>query len=378
MDQFQDIRPYHDEEVRPVIDALLTNAEFIGSIAKFALPKLSRFLPAAARFLTHRKLSAQLKDVHTVKAMQGVIALYMDQMIEKTTSKLTHSGIENLDREKSYLFISNHRDIAMDPAFVNYMLFHAGYNTVYIAIGDNLLKRPFVTDLMRLNKSFIVKRSLKGRDLLKSSKQLSEYIHYLIENKHNVWIAQREGRAKDGVDQTDTALLKMLSMARRESGLQESLSALHIVPVAISYEFDPCDSLKADELFQKAELGSYQKDEKSDIHSIVTGMVGFKGHVHVAFGEEVRLESDDVDAAAEAIDRQIIGNYLLQSTNYYALQTLCESEPELGPARTHAESALNEESVRLLKERLAACAPAIRPYMLRMYANPVLSREKFR
>ena len=376
MDQFQDIRPYHDDEVRPVIDTLLSNSEFISSIASFALPKLYRWLPPVARFLTHRKLAAQLKGVNTVKSMQGVIASYMDQMIEKTTSKLTHSGIENLSQEKSYLFVSNHRDIAMDPAFVNYMLYHAGFNTMFIAIGDNLLKRPFVSDLMRLNKSFIVKRSLKGRDLLKSSKQLSEYIHYLIESKDNVWIAQREGRAKDGVDRTDTALLKMLSMARRELGLKESLSALHIVPVSISYEFDPCDSLKADELYQKQELGTYTKDEKSDINSIVQGMIGFKGHVHVAFGEEINLENDDVDAAAELVDRQIVSNYLLQPSNYFALSKLRETEPDFAKEIPLANEAMTDDSVAQMQQRLEQIPPKIRPYLLRMYANPVLSRAK--
>jgi len=377
MDQFQDIRPYHDDEVRPVIDGLLKNPELIGSIASFALPKLYRVLPAVARLLTKRKLTVQLNGVNNVKAMQGVIATYMDQMIEKTASKLTHSGIENLSPEKSYLFISNHRDIAMDPAFVNYMLFHAGFNTLYIAIGDNLLKRPFVTDLMRLNKSFIVKRSVKGRDLLRSSKQLSEYIHYLIENKKSVWIAQREGRAKDGVDRTDTALLKMLSMARRELGLKESLNALHIVPVAISYEFDPCDSLKADELYQKAELGSYQKDEKSDINSIVTGMIGYKGHVHVTFGKEIRLEDDDPDAAADLVDRQIVANYLLQPTNYFALQKLRELDPEFIQEMPSVEDVAKSASTLRMQQRLDACSPNIRPYLLRMYANPVLSRAKY-
>tara|TARA_R110001606_G_scaffold371888_1_gene528816 strand:- start:111 stop:1244 length:1134 start_codon:yes stop_codon:yes gene_type:complete len=376
MDQFQDIRPYHDDEVRPVIDTLLSNPEFISSIASFALPKLYRWLPAVARFLTHRKLAAQLNGVNTVKSMQGVIASYMDQMIEKTTSKLTNSGIENLSREKSYLFVSNHRDIAMDPAFVNYMLYHAGFNTMFIAIGDNLLKRPFVSDLMRLNKSFIVKRSLKGRDLLKSSKQLSEYIHYLVENKDNVWIAQREGRAKDGVDRTDTALLKMLSMARRELGLKESLGALHIVPVSISYEFDPCDTLKADELYQKKELGAYQKDEKSDINSIVQGMIGFKGHVHVAFGEEICLESDDADAAAALIDRQVVSNYLLQPSNYFALEKLRANDPEFAKEFAPSTEAVNDASIAEMQKRLDHAPPNIRPYLLQMYANPVLSRAK--
>jgi len=367
MDQFQDIRPYNDEEVRPVIDGLLANLEFIRSIAGFSYPRLYRLLPGLVCWLARRKLTTQLRDVHNVKTMQGVIALYMDKMIEKTTSRVTHSGLDSLSRDKAYLFISNHRDIAMDPAFVNYMLYHAGFETLQIAIGDNLLKRPFVTDLMRLNKSFIVKRSVKGRDLLKSSKQLSEYIHHCISSGRSVWIAQREGRAKDGMDRTDTALLKMLALARRDEGFMASLNALHIVPVAISYEFDPCDLLKADELQQKSEHGTYQKTEQSDIHSIVTGMVGFKGHVHVSFGTEIMLRSDDADEAAALVDAQIIRNYLLQPTNHLALQML----------QGESVAAFQDESARRFQEHVAAAAPAIRPFLLQMYANPVISHETF-
>lgn len=380
MDQFQDIRPYYDDEVRPVIDTLLANSEFVSSIASFAVPRLHRALPALARFLTRRKLAQQLADVNDVSAMQGVIAMYMDQMIEKTTSGLTHSGLENLSPDKSYLFVSNHRDIAMDPAFVNYMLYHAGFDTVYIAIGDNLLKRPFVTDLMRLNKSFIVKRSLKGRELLKSSKQLSEYIHHLIASKNNVWIAQREGRAKNGIDRTDTALLKMLSMARRGEGLREALSALHIVPVAISYEYDPCDTLKADELFQKAQFGFYSKDEQSDINSIVQGMVGFKGHVHVSFGKEIALENDEVEEAAAHIDRQIVGDYLLQGPNHLALQKLQEMGLQTAQdASAQVLPPVPEIDARVkaqFLERLQQVDPKVAPHWLEMYANPVLSRAR--
>ena len=365
MDQYQDIRPYNDEEVRPVIEGLLANPDFIRSIAGFSFPRLFRLFPVLVCWLARRRLSEQLKDVHTVKSMQGIIALYMDKMIEKTTSSLTHTGLEGLSRDKAYLFISNHRDIAMDPAFVNYMLFHAGFDTVRIAIGDNLLKRPFVTDLMRLNKSFIVHRSLKGRDLLKSSKQLSEYIHHCIGTGHSVWIAQREGRAKDGLDRTDTALLKMLALARREDGFAAALNALHLVPVSISYEFDPCDLLKADELQQKSEHGTFQKTEQSDIHSIVTGMIGYKGRVHVSFGKQISLQSDDAEEAAALVDEQIIRNYLLQATNHQALQML--QDEKAVPADTDA--------ARRFAARVEQASPAMRPFLLQMYANPVLSKK---
>ncbi|MEX0737887.1 MAG: 1-acyl-sn-glycerol-3-phosphate acyltransferase [Pseudohongiella sp.] len=381
MDPFKDIRPYHDEEIRPVLDNLLTDRDFIRSIASFTHPTLYRWLPSLLLLLTRHRLTTQLKSVNSVKSMQDVIAGYMDQMIERTTSRLTNSGLDKLSHDKSYLFISNHRDIAMDPAFVNYMLYHAGFDTLYIAIGDNLLKRPFVTDLMRLNKSFIVKRSLKGRDLLRSSKQLSEYIHHCVDIKRNVWIAQREGRAKDGIDRTDTALLKMLGMARRPEALGDALKPLHIVPVSISYEFDPCDALKGDELHQKQETGVYQKDEQSDINSIVTGMVGFKGHVHVAFGDELVLDSAmDDETIATKVDHQVVTNYLLQQTNLLALQQLQKhspaSVPELSDEGRQALENFKPDPAVLTQfnERLAIMSPGVQHHVRLMYANPVISR----
>ncbi|MGM0633289.1 MAG: 1-acyl-sn-glycerol-3-phosphate acyltransferase [Pseudomonadota bacterium] len=376
MDPFAEIRPYNDEEIRPVLDRLLDDDDFIRSLTAFACPRFNRWLPAPARWLTRRVLRRQLRDVHDVSSMQDVIAGYMDKMIERTTTKLTNSGLDRLSPEKPYLFISNHRDIAMDPAFVNYMLYHAGFDTLYIAIGDNLLKRPFVTDLMRLNKSFIVKRSLKGRELLKSSKQLSAYIDHCIGLGRNVWIAQREGRAKDGVDRTETGLLKMLGMARKKEGLGAALEALNIVPVAISYEFDPCDALKADELYQKETTGTYEKDENSDINSIVTGMIDFKGHVHVAFGTPLTDVSDDAEEVAASIDRQIIREYRLQGTNRLGLEELARIEPSAVPAlQAMPDWHIEDGSRRQFRERLEAVESPLRPYMLKMYANPVISRH---
>src|SRR5690554_2740447 len=379
-DPFKDIRPYHDDEIRSVLDRLLLDRDFIRSMASFSSPKLYRALPGLTSWLARVRLRSQLKHVDSVASMQDVIAGYMDEMIERTTSRLTHSGLENLSRDRAYLFVSNHRDIAMDPAFVNYMLYHAGFGTLHIAIGDNLLKKPYVSDMMRLNKSFIVRRQLKGRELLKSSKLLSDYIHHCIGQNHNVWIAQREGRAKDGVDRTDTALLKMLGMSLRPAPLAEALTPLHIVPVSISYEFDPCDELKGSELQQRAELGAYQKDDQSDINSIVTGLVGFKGHVHVGFGQELQLDGQDDEQIARLMDAQIIDNYQLQQTNFLSLQRLREMPDQTMPAldaegeKVLAALQADPDLVARFDARLNAMAPEIRPYVLRMYANPVISR----
>ena len=378
MEKFDEIRPYRDEEIRKVLERLLTDQEFINSIANFFHPRLSSFIPSLMRWLARSKLRSQLKNVYDVSSMQDVIAKYMDKMIHDTTTKLTNSGMENLEKDRNYLFISNHRDITMDPAFVNYMLYHAGYETLQIAIGDNLLKKPFVTDLMRLNKSFIVQRSLKGRELLQALKTLSEYIHHCIHSGQNVWIAQREGRAKDGIDKTDPALLKMLAMGRRELSLGDSLSELHLVPVAISYEFDACDILKAEELHAIEKDGSFSKNEQTDIHSIVTGMIGFKGHVHVGFGSELGINSDEPELIAELIDEQILQNYRLSDANYIAAEMLLEKGELLDPALDAVikEKIISEEVREIFLQRISRTQPALVKHLLFGYANPLINKLK--
>ena len=376
MDTFAEIRPYNDDEIRPVLDKLIANTEFLDGVASFYAPRLSRFFPGFTQNAARSKLEKQLKDVSTVSAMQDVIAQYMDKIIEDTTTSLTHSGMENLKEGRAYLFMCNHRDIAMDPAIVSYMLYQAGYETLQIAIGDNLLKKPFVSDLMRLNKSFIVKRSLKGRELLQALTLLSQYIHRCIQNSNNVWIAQREGRAKDGIDKTDPALLKMLAISQRKLPLSESLADLHIIPVAMSYEYDACDVLKAEELWELESTGSFTKTEKSDIQSIVTGMIGFKGDVHVAFGTELELSSDKPEKIAAEVDRQILQNYKLRDINFLALERLRQN----GMIPLHQLSKeidgieIKKRSRKLFEKRLKSIDPKLHKQLLFSYANPVLGR----
>lgn len=380
MDYFKDIRPYRDDEIRPVVDSLLANPEMIRAIGQYYYPRLSRILPWLVFPMARALMRRQLKDVRDVVTMQDVIALYMDKMIGETTVSLTQQGVEKLSTDKGYLFISNHRDIAMDPAFINYVLYHAGYETIQIAIGDNLLKRPYVTDLMRLNKSFIVRRSLKGRELLKSLKHMSEYIHHCIDENHNVWIAQREGRSKDGVDRTDPALIKMLTMGKRELSLTQSLAQLHIVPVSISYEYDGCDVAKADELYQLEHTGKFSKTENSDINSIVAGMTGYKGRVHLVFGEELKLdsESEEPETIAAKIDQQILQNYRLRDSNYIALELLSKGNfkeiPELLPEA--GDYQISKQAREEFMERLEKVDKKLHGHYLAMYANPVISRFK--
>ena len=272
-DPFADIRPYRDDEVLPVLRRLLSSVEFLGAIASLRFANATRLFPWLLRRLAWCFLKYELRNVEDVHTMQVVIKRYMDRMIAGSSGSFTVSGLENLPADQAFLFMSNHRDIAMDPAFTNYALYREGRDTARIAIGDNLLTKPWVSDLMRLNKSFIVKRSLSApRQLFAATKNLSAYIkHSLVNEQASIWIAQREGRAKNGIDQTEPAIIKMLDMSRnkRADSFASQIGALNIVPVAISYELDPCDGLKAAELCELATAGSYEKGEQEDVAAIM-------------------------------------------------------------------------------------------------------------
>lgn len=386
MEEFDDIRPYRDDEVRGVVDTLLDDLDFATAMGKFRYPRLYRLFPGPVSRLVQAALRRELRHVETIHDVQIIIEKYLDKLIETTTDGLTHSGLDKLSPEKAYLFISNHRDITMDPALVNYMLYHQGFDTLQIAIGDNLLKRPFLTRLMKLNKSFIVKRSVQGRDKLAASRQLSAYIRYCVSNGQNVWIAQREGRAKDGIDKTEAAIIKMLHMSERRMGqgsektpLHESMAQLNIVPVSISYEFDPCDQLKATELHAIDTTGRFEKDENTDINSILTGMIGWKGAVHVSFGEPLQVpEMATAEGVAELIDRQVVHNYRLHLSNYLALQKLQADYMDFYelPQRFGVNAGKVEQKRHELDQRLQEIPAALHAYVLAMYANPVIRKAE--
>ncbi len=379
-DQFADIRPYHDAEVRPVLARLLQDHEFLENLAKLRLPKLTARAPGLVRPLVRWLLRRELRGVSDVYSLQAVIKKYMDRMIESSTDQFSISGLEALEAGQPYLFMSNHRDIALDPAFVSYALYHNAHETVRIAIGDNLLSKPFVADLMRLNKSFIVKRSAKGpRQMLAAYKNLSAYIRHSIDSdRSSIWIAQREGRAKDGLDRTEPAIIKMLTMAQDKAteSFSDFVNQLHIVPLAISYEYDPCDAAKARELYEKAVQGSYQKAEHEDLKSIALGISGTKGDVHVSFGTPLRGEFESPDAVAAAVDKQIIDLYVLHPTNFFAYNMLHGNYPALpcGAAREPFNEAQHAAIKQLFEQRIAAIPEAQRPYALAIYANPVVSK----
>ncbi len=374
-DPFADIRPYRDGEVRAVLDQLLQDPGLLGALARLRFGVWAGWLPGPARAAVRLYLARQLREVNDVHAMQMVIKSYMDRMIRDTTGGFSVAGLEHLDPQRPYLFMSNHRDIAMDPAFTNYALNRGGHDTVRIAIGDNLLTQPWVSDLMRLNKSFIVKRSVSGpRELLAASRHLAEYIrHSLVQEQAPVWIAQREGRAKNGLDRTEPAVIKMLAMGRdkREVSLAQHIRELRIVPVSISYELDPCDEMKARELYQLATEGSYKKAEQEDIESIGRGITGQKGQVHVTFGSPLDAEFQHADEVARAVDEQIIAGYCLHPTNIYAYRMLHGEHAPL-PEQVYQEP--GDVSREAFVARIEALPEAHRPHALGIYANAVVSK----
>lgn len=382
MTDFDDIRPYNDAEVRPTLDRLLADNEFLDAIVRWKMPRLMP-LASVIRPFIRRALRKQTNGIETVTDFQARIEDYLAHVVNKTTTRLTTSGLDNLNANEAYCFISNHRDIAMDSAFVNWCLFRHGAQTLRIAIGDNLLTKPFASDLMRLNKSFIVNRSAKGpRAKFKAAKKLSEYIHHsIVEDQSNIWIAQREGRAKDGLDKTNPAIISMLALNRDKSlSLGEYIRELRIVPVTISYEFDPCDESKAKELYTIEQQGVYQKQEHEDITSIARGIAGFKGHVHLAFGEPLHADYASVEEIAADLDWQIVRNYVLHPTNCIAYEMLEQQTPDIAvTAEALPFTATGFKAIReTFQKRVAACDPAWRPMLLRAYANPVYAKLRMR
>lgn len=379
IEKFDDIRVFFDSEVRGVLDGLVAETEFVDAIASMRFPRYAKIFRWPLRTLVRRKLKHMFAGVDTVEAFQMLVKDGIDHLLESTKSKVTVTGIEHLQPDKAYLFISNHRDIAMDPAYVNYALKIHGFDTVRIAIGDNLLSKKYISDLIRVNKSFVVKRSVSGRRAkLEALKTLSEYIRLsLLEDKSHVWIAQREGRAKDGNDKTETALLKMLGLSREaQQSFGDAMVELNIVPVAVSYQFDPCDRDKARELHAVCTVGSYQKKPHEDLRSIYKGIAGYKGHIHLAFDRPISGGFEDDEELAAMIDKSIIGNYFIHATNLLAYE-MQEGEDEYSKMLRASLPDINwPEVTRLFSGRVADCEPDCRSIMLDAYANPVRAKKR--
>ena len=318
--KFDEIRPYTDEEVPEIMQNLAIDPVFDRV--------LHNLFGDESRVQAIRTSILETKDVESFQ--KKFMVPFLENILESSTQGLILEGLEHLDKNKSYLFISNHRDIILDSALLNVEMYKYGYKSTEIAIGSNLLIYKWIEHLSRVNRSFIVKRNIPVKQMLHSSHILSEYIrHSITENGNSIWIAQREGRSKDGFDQTSPALLKMLNMSNKKKfvkGFQE----LCIVPMAISYEIEPCGNEKVAELLKRQADPCFQKSEKDDLMSMVSGLKNQKGRVQIQFGAPIdkaalkEINFDDLNIneklkkLAEFIDAHIYNNYKLFPNNYIA------------------------------------------------------------
>ena len=376
-EEFKDIRPFEPEELPEAIDRIFSSEQF-----RTILPYIFPEIPVE---MLHKKM----KEVKNSMEFQRAFSYHFVYWVLNKTSKSVSFNCDAIDKSKHFTFLSNHRDIVLDSAILDVLLIDAGFDTsCEIAIGDNLLSLPWVKDLVRVNKSFIVERGLSPRQMLIASKRLSNYMHFVMSNKsENIWIAQREGRAKDSNDRTQEALLKMLTIGG-EGSLADKLKEMHIVPLAISYEYDPCDYLKAMEFQLKRDNPEYKKSAQDDILSMQTGIMGYKGRIHYHCAECIDsfLESLDSELSkndfyavvAQHIDQQIHANYRLFANNYIALDLL-ENNNQYSNYYTHEEKQTFEDYItgQLNKIQIENKDEAyLRERILTMYANPAINHFK--
>jgi hypothetical protein len=369
---FDDIRPFNDSEVNYYLGLLLQDEGF-QHILQFLFKDPDKI----------EQVKYLLSKVTTVKELQFnfVYHLVDDLILKRTTDGLTSSGLEHLDKSKSYLFISNHRDIILDSAFINYLIVLEGMNTTEIAIGNNLLIEKWIEYAVKLNRAFVVRRNLPARELLMASKKLSEYIRRDITVQHNsVWIAQREGRTKDGNDKTQQALLKMLNLSNIKE-FAEGFNELQIVPISISYEIEPCGISKVAELYKKQTEG-FEKTQEDDLRSMGEGLVRPKGRIHFGFGEPIRTElferdqpiSVQIEKLADSIDHQIYSNFKLWPNNYIAedIQTNTSLNSEhYTQEQFNKFVAMLDEAVDLIP----GDKQIVRDMFLQMYVNPIINKR---
>lgn len=369
---FDDIRPCRDDEAQHELEVIANDEALVNGIVKLRFPKLHKYFGPLFRFKVRSFIRSTLKNVHTIEDFQQLVAKAVVKMMDSTTDGVEFKGFENLDPNKAYLFISNHRDISLDPAFIDFALHSHHLATVRIAIGDNLRKIPAATALMRLNKSFIVKRGeMSPREKLRELQHLSQYMGLSLQENHSLWIAQREGRAKDGYDRTEDAVLKMIFLHGRGQGLDFAtyMSSLNIVPVAITYEYDPNDLDKAHELHEKALHGSYKKGELEDIKSIVKGIKGYKGRVCVEAGEPITSGFSNPSELAALIDNFIFTHYALYPSMLISAQ-------KLGMAPEHVLDNIKSEEIIKFMDRIHSYPEELQERIMRMYAAPYDNYQK--
>ncbi len=372
--KFDTIRPYYDSEVNEALCTSL-NHPMMKAMMQFTFPNVD-----------DEVWKEQLKRTHSIRDFQiNFVYKSIKKVLETTSEGLTTSGFEKLEPNTSYLFISNHRDIILDTSLLNVSLYDHGLVMTASAIGDNLVQKDFVLKLSKLNRNFLVQRGLSPRELLQSSKLMSEYMYHLLSKENrSVWIAQREGRTKDGNDATHPGVLKMLAMASDEKNCIDYFKKIKIVPVSISYEYDPTDALKMPQLLAQAKDEVYIKDKNEDFITLLSGIIGQKKRIHIHVGDVLDNELDEIafgndntnkqiQAVAQLIDDSILQSYKLWPTNYIAYDILNNSST-FSNLYTEKEKQLFE---RRLELRINSDNDTLKEGFLAMYANPVVNKLKY-
>jgi hypothetical protein len=374
MQKFDAIRPFYDTEVNEGIRSSIHHP-MMKALMNFTFPETP-----------DEVWKEQLLKTHSIRDFQcNFIYQSVQKVLQKSSDGLSTSGFEKLEKNTSYLFISNHRDIILDTSLLNAALFEHGLVMTASAIGDNLVKKSFLLTLSKLNRNFLVQRGLPPRELLQSSKLMSEYIgQLLLRENRSVWIAQREGRTKDGNDATHSGVLKMLAMGSDEENLMHYFKKLKVVPVSISYEYDPTDALKMPQLMAEANNEIYIKEKNEDFMTLLSGIMGQKKRIHIHIGDILNAELDQIalvndntnkqiQALAQAIDDSILNTYKLWPTNYIAYDILHKTNTY--------ESFYTENEKKLFEKRLDIKIDQDNPIalegFLNMYANPVVNKMKY-
>ncbi|HSD14487.1 MAG TPA: 1-acyl-sn-glycerol-3-phosphate acyltransferase [Flavobacterium sp.] len=374
MPKFDSIRQFYDSEVNAAIQSV-AHHPMMKALMSFTFPDVEESV-----------WMEQLKRTHSIRDFQvNFIYQSIQRVLERSSDGLTTSGFEKLDPNTSYLFISNHRDIILDTSLLNVSLFDHGMIMTASAIGDNLVQKSFLLTLSKLNRNFLVKRGLPPRELLQSSKLMSEFMYHLLTNENrSVWIAQREGRTKDGNDATHQGVLKMLAMASDEANLMDFFKKIRVVPVSISYEYDPTDALKMPQIMAEANDEIYIKEKNEDFITLISGIIGQKKRIHIHVGDVLDTELDkiaaendnnnkQIQALAQVIDDSILSTYKLWPTNFIAYDLL-NNDNRFANQYTEKEKQLFE---RRLEMRLGSEKDTLRESFLAMYANPVVNKLKY-
>jgi 1-acyl-sn-glycerol-3-phosphate acyltransferase len=374
MSKFDAIRPFYDCEVNNALKSSL-NHPMMKALMNFTFPNVDDEI-----------WKNKLTETHSIRDFQcNFIYNSVQKVLEKSSDGLSTSGFEKLEPNTSYLFISNHRDIILDTSLLNVALFDHGLVMTASAIGDNLVKKAFLHTLSKLNRNFVVQRGLSPRELLGSSKNMSEYIaQLLLKENRSVWIAQREGRTKDGNDATHSGVLKMLSMGSEEKDIMSYFKKIKIVPVSLSYEYDPTDALKMPQLLAEAKQEIYIKEKNEDFITLLSGIIGQKKRIHIHIGDVLKDEIEQISAMeqnpnkqiqllTQKIDDSILQSYKLWPTNYIAYDMLYKTN------QFENKYTLEEQQLfqRRLEMRIDENSSVLREGFLAMYANPVVNKLKY-